>query len=464
MKKTVKIVIAVVLALAFTVSMFGCSLVSVNEEKDRAQVIAKVGDMEITKGEYLDLYEYYLYIYQMYGQDPTASAEALASFQDLILDAVVSTKVTAYQAKLQGYDKLTAEQQAEIDESVQSDLDYFKEAAQSQAESEVAEDPSLDLEKRKAEIFDEMMEQQYGEKLTEEQLKAKLLEEKTTNAAITAMQDAFYASVTVTDEEIQAAFDEQLASDKNTLTANPSGYKSSQELFERIGGTPPLYVPEGYIRIKLISVLSEEELGTEYTELQSKMQELSNELSKLTLEDEAANADRIAQIKTEYAAKKAQAEAMRDSLFASIKPKIEEAYQKLQGGASFDEVMKEYTQDPDFMVAEGGSESVFYKTGVLLSDATLDYSEQVREAAKKLTMPGSYSEIIIDDEGYHIIQLVGVEPAGERKLADYLEQFKESVLSAKQEDEWYTMLEEWAKDTTIVTTYPELIRDVGASA
>ncbi len=463
MKKTVKIVIAAVLALAFTASIFGCSLVSVNQDKDRAQVIAKVGDMEVTKGEYLDLFDYYLYMYQMYGQDPTTTPDGLASFQDLIMDAVVSTKVTAYQAKLQGYDKLSAEQQAEVDESVQSDLDYYKQTAQSQAESEVAEDPSLDLEKRKAEIFDELVEQQYGEKLTEEQLKAKMVEEKSTNAAITAMQDAFNATVTVTDEEIQAAFDEQLAADKNALTADPSGYKSSQEAYESAGGTPPLYAPEGYIRIKHISVLSEEQLGTEYTEIQTLMQDLADELSKLTLEDEVANAARIAEIKTEYAAKKAEAESMREGLYASVKPKIEEAYQKLQGGASFDDVMKEYTQDPDFTVSEG-TENPFYKTGVLLSDATQDYSEQVREAAKKLTTPGSYSEIIIDDEGYHLIQLVGTEPAGDRKLADYQEQFKESVLSAKQEDEWYTMVEEWAKDTTIVTTYPDLIRDVGAAA
>ena len=58
---------------------------------------------------------------------------------------------------------------------------------------------------------------------------------------------------------------------------------------------------------------------------------------------------------------------------------------------------------------------------------------------------------------------MGTEPAGDRKLEDYQEQFKANVLAAKQEEEWYTMVEEWAKDTTIVTTYPDLIRDVGAA-
>ncbi|HWR22849.1 MAG TPA: peptidylprolyl isomerase [Feifaniaceae bacterium] len=463
MKKTAKMLIAAVLALLITASMFGCSLVSVDNEKDRAQVIAKVGDMEVTKGEYMDLFDYYLYIYQMYGQDPTTTADGLNSFQDLIMDAVVSTKATAYQAKLQGYTNLTAEQQAEVDADVQADLDYFKQSAQSQAESEVAEDPSLDVEKRKTELFNEIVEQQYGEKLTEEQLKARLAEEKATNASITAMQDAFNAGVTVTDEEVQAAFDEQLAADKEEITADPSSYKAGQEQFERSGGMPPLYVPAGYVRIKHISVLPEEELGTEYTEIQTAMQDLADELAKLTLEDEAANAARIAEIKAEHAAKKAEAETMRNNLFASVKQKIDEAYAKLQGGASFDDVMKEYTQDPDFTVTEG-AENPFYKTGVLLSDASQEYSEQVRGAAKKLTAAGSYSEIVVDDEGYHIVQLVGEEPAGERRLAEYQAQLKESVLTAKQEEEWYTMVEEWARDTTIVTTYPDLIRDVGTAA
>ncbi len=463
MKKTVKILIAAVLALAFTVSMFGCSLVSVDDQKNRAQVIAKVGDMEVTKGEYMDMFDYYLYMYQMYGQDPTTTPDSLALFQDDILNAVVSTKVTAYQAKLQGYTTLSAEQQAEVDEGVQADLDYFKETAQSQAESEVAEDPSLDVEKRKAEIFSEIVEQQFGEKLTEDQLKARLAEEKATNASITAMQEAFNATVTVTDEEVQAKFDEQLTADKDALTADPSGYKASQETFERSGGTPPLYAPEGYIRVKHISVLSEEEIGTEYTEIQTQMQDLADELAELTLEDEVANAVRIAEIKIEHAAKKAEAETMRNDLFASVKPKIDEAYAKLQSGTSFDDVMKEYTQDPDFTVTEG-VENPFYKTGALLSNVSTEYSEEVREAAKKLTAPGSYSEIIIDDEGYHIIQLVGTEPSGDRKLADYQEQFKETVLTAKQDEEWYTMVDEWTKDTTVVTTYPDLIRDVGTAA
>ena len=62
------------------------------------------------------------------------------------------------------------------------------------------------------------------------------------------------------------------------------------------------------------------------------------------------------------------------------------------------------------------------------------------------------------------MQLVGTEPAGERKLADYQEQFKASLLSANQEEEWYTLVELWTKDTTIVTTYPDLVRDVGVAA
>ncbi len=467
MNKIVKSLVAAVMALAFTASLFGCSLVSVNEEKNRAQVVAKVGDISITKGEYMDTFDYYLYMYQMYGQDPTTSADGLKSFQDLIMDAVVSTKVTEYQAKKQGYTNLTAEQLAEVDEGVQSDLDYYKQTAQTQAEGELAEDPSIDVETRKTELFNQMIEQQYGEKLTEAQLKTKLAEERTNSIAMTAMQEAFNAGITVTDEEVQSAFDQQLTSDKTSLTADPSSYKARQESFERsgAGATPPLYAPEGYIRFKHISILSEEAIGTEYTELQTLMQDLSDELAKLTLEDETANAARIAEIKSEYAAKKAEAQSMRDTLFAPVKAKIEEAYAKLQGGASFDDVMKEYTQDADFKAsADATTENPFLTTGALLSKATQDYSDAVRDAALKLTTPGSYSDIIVDDEGYHIVQLVGTEPAGERKLADYQEQFKASVLSAKQEDEWYTLIEEWTKDTTIVTTYPDLVRDVGVAA
>jgi hypothetical protein len=103
MKKFNKAVIALVLAAAMILPLTGCSL------KDEAagsqytddEVIAKVGDTEITLGDYQELFNYYLQYYQSYGSDPTSSQESLEAFQDDIMNALLQEKVIPYQAKQQ---------------------------------------------------------------------------------------------------------------------------------------------------------------------------------------------------------------------------------------------------------------------------------------------------------------------------------------------------------------------------
>ncbi len=461
MNKHFKSLSAIVMALLLGLALIGCSLVSVNDEKDMAQVVAKVGDVEITKQEFVDEFTYYISMYRSFGYDPTATQEDLTTFQDSILDGLISMKVQNYQAAKQGYTELSAEELTEIAGYVEEAEKTIADAALSQAQAEFEEDPDIDVNARAEELFPIIAEQYVGKEMSREELKTWLEEQYKSSYLTGKMQEDFYAAVTVTDEEVRAAFDEQLASDKTTIEGDAGKYKGLQESFEMYGGTPPLFAPEGYVRVKHILLAPEEELGTDYTDKVTQMSELQAELGQLTLDDEAKNAARIADIKTEHAALKAETEQLYTEHFAQSKQDAQAAYDKLQSGASFDEVMKEYTQDADFTDAE----YKFSETGKLLSKntSTTDWSDAVKDAVLALTTAGSYTGVIEDDSGYHILQYVGDEPAGERAYADYEASIREETLSAKQEEEWNALVTEWTQDTTVVTRYPERIRDVTGS-
>ena len=86
-----KIMVTAVCAV-LCVALASCSMVSVNEDKDRAQVVAEVNGTQITKGEVLDQVDMNLAVYGMtreqfaeqYGSDQfTAMKEDTVSYTHL---------------------------------------------------------------------------------------------------------------------------------------------------------------------------------------------------------------------------------------------------------------------------------------------------------------------------------------------------------------------------------------------
>jgi len=478
MNKHFRAALAAAASLALGLALAGCSLVSVNEDKDRAQIVAKVGDMTVTKGDYEDAFNQTLSYYQYFGQDPTSSADQLKSFQDNILDSLVKSKVEEYQAKKQGHATPNAEDQKKLDDEVNNYMTQWEDEARTQAQAEDASASSVELDARVKELFPTVVKQYIGKELDQDATRKWLVEQLMPSYLIEELQADFNSKITVTDDEVKAAFDKQLESDKSSMESDPSQYADQQHSYEQYvadqasgsgedassaGVTlPPLVVPEGYIRVKHIKIVPDKELGTDYTDKTAQMSDLESQIGKLstTQADQTANAAKIADLQSQYSSLKAEADKLKADVFAPAKAKADEAYAKLTGGAAFDDVLKEYTSDSNFT----DENSPFLKTGTLLSDKSTDWSDAIKSAALALTAPGTYTGIVEDDDGYHILQFVGAETPGERKLEDYKDLFRKSTLADKQADEWTKTVDAWSQDTTVVTKYDSLIRDVGKSA
>ncbi|OQB24246.1 MAG: peptidylprolyl isomerase [Firmicutes bacterium ADurb.Bin182] len=458
-----RIAAALVLIAGMLLSLTGCSLKGKTEQYSDDEVIAKVDDVEITLGEYKEIFDISLQNYKMYvGYDPTQTAEGLEYFQDYIMDILLRMKVVPYQAKKQLGEKLTDAQRAELDEMVDAELkswdNYYRETAQAEYE----QDNTVDVEARVKELYEE----EAARAGTDYEGLIELVKEGITNQYYEGLlKEHVLSELKVSDEDAQKWYDEALAEDTESFKAEPGLYFDEMSSYESYGGSPVTYAPGGYGRIMHIFTAPETDIGEDYTTKKIEMDELLLEYGRLAMESEYTkdsaspvdNSARLAEIMSRYYVLKGESEALWNEHYAESKSKIEEAYSKLESGADFAEVMKKYTQDEDFKQIE-----VYSQKGKLISSEHDNsfWSEAVISAYKALT-PGSYSPIFMDEDGYHIIYFVAEEPEGSVPFKDLKDQIAELLLADKQIDEWEALMSEWTKDKS-VTVYSEKIRGVGA--
>lgn len=282
--------------LVVTMLLTGCALIEKDEAVDRAREVVRVSnsaggaDIVYTKGEVLDEVNYQLnymaYLYSMmgYSYDPTDAA-IIAETKNDVVDMLVEDAVKTLKGQELGLDQFTEEELAEISEAVDSDWESAKSSVQSQ---EFA-DTELTGEELDAALEARMTEIGYTREAMEESEKhAKLLEK---------LEADTIKDVVVTDEELQAGFDEKVASQQETYDATPSSYVSALN-----NGSTVYYAPAGVRLVKqillqftqedqeLIDTLEEliSDKSTEVTTLTSTINEALGEDAGTTAEELAA--------------------------------------------------------------------------------------------------------------------------------------------------------------------------------
>lgn len=419
---------------------------------ERDTVAVKIGeDLTITYGEISDYYNELLAMMSYYGSPAPTSDADIETYQDQVVDTLISQKKLLYFAAELGVDELNAEQQAELqasmDEVMEQNLSMFRESA----EQEGAADP----EARAKEIFDEelaaagygMTHEQYGEYVLRMLTEQKIIENLETHIRGTAE---------VSETDIQAYYDTLVAEQTAAYAEDASQYLADQEDFELGGGDPALVVPEGYLRIKLISVSPQGELDAAYAEKTAAMAALESEYGKLALEGGADNAARMEEIRAEYQTLKTDSEALYAAYIADAKAKIEEAKEKLDGGESFDAVLAAYGENELFLSSE-----TIAANGCLMQLGGDDgFIEALHEAVDALE-DGAYSEIIQSDDTYYIVCRVGEETPGTRTLDAFREAILEAALAAAGDTLWQQKQSVWEADSSMVVTYEAVYRSVG---
>ena len=437
------------LMLALTLILTGCTLVQKDPAVDAATEIVRLGDKVVTKGEIQEQVneelEYMSYLYSMYGYSFDAtSEEAIADAQKSVLDDVKKDLVKEAKIKELGLDQMTEEEEAEIKseaESVyQSNLDYI--LSSNYADSELSDEEKTEAAKAELEKTGYNMDQAI-ENARESKLEEKLREE-------------IIKDVTVSDEEIQAEYDERVASAKSTYENSAGTWAAAAN-----NGTTLYYTPAGvrYVKQILVKFLADDQssidaanqkvtdANAQVTAAQAKIdaaQEILDEENATEEDKTAAQGDlEAAQAELETAqasleaAQKELSEA-REKAFANLDETADGILADLENGADWDTLMAEKNEDP------GMKSGVTAERGYAVAADMTSFDPAFVSAAMGLEKIGDVSAKTRGDSyGYYIIKYVGDAVEGPIDLAEVKDSLQETVLSNKQDTTYDNQIQEW---------------------
>lgn len=235
--------------------------------------------------------------------------------------------------------------------------------------------------------------------------------------------DEMTKDVSVSDAEVQAAYDELLARQKESFEAYPDDFEFAQRNGEII-----VYNLSGYRAVRMLL------FG--FDDLQDG-------------EEAAALLDELKELNPETAAEQiAEYQARLEEIFASLQTRAQEALNELQTGADFCELMERLGED------EGMTDAALREKGYYVSVDSPLWSQEVISAAMALENAGDISGMVRTADGVCILQYVGEVPAGEVALEEVRAELAQETLEGKRYSAYENQLEQWLEEADAVY-YPE---------
>ncbi len=453
---------SIVTMLALTLT--GCSLIAVDPvmqadedmatlKKEYSAPVATYDGGTVTKfdvtADYYNQYSYMYYIYSMYGYTMDES-QAQGILQNVV-EAHMNTRATLLKAEEMGI-TLTDDEIAECESAGQTS---YQEAYDKAYES--AEGDSEELKQKNTEYA--LYEQ--GETLEE------YINQQKWTKIVDKVEEVVKANVAeISDDDLEAAYTAQLAEDQAAYESNLSTFETDMNDPEKV----ITWMPEGYRTAKHILVKVDESVLTPVTDAyaalataQTALDALKAELTTATAPeatvqpDATATAEATAEataaatprptadIQADIDAKAAEVATLETDLatkkaacIATVQGKLDEIYQKLASGESFDSVMAEYGEDP------GMQEDPSMTRGYLVSATSTTWDTHFRDAAMALQNVGDYTlEPVISSSGVHIISYHSDVTPGAVPLEDIRDAFYTAALTEAQDSYMQEQLSSW---------------------
>lgn len=395
-----------------------------------------------------------------YGYD-TVYKQLIA--ETLLQDAVLEAKATELgldQLDDETMAGLTEEAAANFESYVTSVWDYF--ASDDLTDEEIREDCVAYLESMG---------------YTEDALLESLID----NYVSEQLYNYITADVTVTEEDIQAAFDE-LVAEQEASFADDSTYNTS-----RNNGDTIVWNPEGYRMVRHVLIKFTDDQATRYSELQDTLDTLNEELEALqtAAEEAAAATDESTTEATDETAAEATAEATDEAaaettgetaeateaparteeeinaeiadveaeltaLYEELLPTAQEVIDAFNSGTSFSDLIDQYNEDP------GMENEPTATNGYAVSANSTAWDPAFTEGAMSIESIGEISEPVYGQNGIHIIYYDSDIPAGAVDLETVRAEIEESALNTKLNDTYDNTLAEWVEAVNPVYHYDRL--------
>ena len=458
------------LLMALTLALSGCNLIDVDQiariEQEREELSETLSSvlveydggtltaMDIMPAFYGD-YSYMSQLYSAMGY--SIDAETANTILEDAVQSELENRAIAAQFEARGLSLSVTEDEIaqEADEAYQSNYEYALEYASGDSDEERAANAELIL---------------FSEGYTPEYMRSMVLSGYQAEA-VQADVEAEIAEVT--DEELQAAYEEKLAADEETYTETPTAIESDATDASSV----ICWRPEGYRAVKHVLVIPEDDVLQAVTDARDALDAAEEELASLEEELAAANdavpadeeaadeetaaADEAAadeeaaaedarpaeEIQADIDAKVSEIEQLEQdcadaeaACLESVSDVTDEVYAQLEAGEPFDDVMAAYGEDP------GMQSEPSMTTGYYVSAGSTTWDPNFTAGAMALANVGDYSaEPVISTSGVHIIYYSADVPAGAVPLDEVRDALYDQTLEQMREDHYAEELAAWVE-------------------
>lgn len=227
--------------LIFAAMLSGCG--------GKTVIVAKVGDREVTLTQLENSYSNSS-SYASYSGYSLDTDEGIAEYVDYLLNNLIAQNMKIYQAKLAGI-TLTDDEIAAAKETAQSNYDDTYQNFVDQATSAGASNVKAYANS----LFTSAL---VKNNTTVKKLKASMLEDAENETLISKHKTQLLEGVELTSDELAEKYTEELASQKELFTSDPTQYFTYESYSSYGYYAPPLYVPDGLFRVRQILVADEE--------------------------------------------------------------------------------------------------------------------------------------------------------------------------------------------------------------
>lgn len=380
------------LALAAAIVLTGC--VTINPDRDAAQVVATVNGENITKKQVYD------YLGMTFDTATGSETAQVKTQKENALETLIYQKVIVQTAKANGMYNFTADEQKTISDYVSNYTKSIYDSSLASWQEKAKTDSTIDPAKKAQEDVDNTLKS-LG--LTNDVLK----KNEEDSVAFSKQQKSVTDSVTVSDTDVETAYNSLVSSQQTSYDADPS-----QLVADDGNGTTIVYYPnDSFIRVKHILI---------------------------KFDDTTISA--ISDLRT--AGKTDEANAKRDEALKTIVDKANDALAKAKAASGKLDELDKLTTDPGEDTGMVGRK-LGYPT---YKGYTGGYVTEFQQAAEKLTEIGVPTDLVASDYGYHIIWLTEKCAKGKVPLADIKDTYKDTVLTDKKNSAWNDAVTQYAKD------------------
>ena len=398
-----------------------------------AQIVAEFGEDGIIWRE--DAQKEYEAAASAYAQYGLSIDDFAGEIKQEILETLVQNAILDAKSAEMGLSEIDDETRADLEAQA---AETYESYVQSYKSYFAAED-ATDEEAREQTIA--AMEQ-YG--ITLDVLTEQIVENYVGDQLFNAVTE----NVEVSDEEVQAKYDAMVASDEENY-AEDYAYTTA-----RTNGETIVWNPEGYRAVKHVLIQFSDDQSQLYSDLQSTLASLNEELEALDApaeetdeaEDAEAEPEETAEPRTreQIQADIANIAAETEALYSELLPQAQQVIDEFNGGTDFDSLIEKYNADPGMKTEPTAT------IGYAVASFSSSWDPAFTEGAMAIESVGQISGPIYGQYGIHVIYYMEDITPGAVPFEDVADAVTQEALSDKTSETYSEQVNAWIEEASPV--------------